>query len=215
MDFLILQIFMGFMQGYESSKDKWYKLPLMGVLPQASFRLTTADRGWNPSNGSMPYTPPVTTTATTPCRGSSRAVWRCHDWVVSMCWFSVSCMLSPCTRRSLSCWVMAPKPRDEDVRLMRFGAPPELELVNRRPGACRVLSAGTVPWRTTGLMLMWVLWLLRRWCRFCFKVLPFVIKPGKPENLCLWPPSRGMRGMVSERQLFKWNSALGSGISFV
>ena len=35
MDFLILQIFMGFMQGYENSKDKWYKLPLMGVLPQA------------------------------------------------------------------------------------------------------------------------------------------------------------------------------------
>ena len=38
MDFLILQIFMGFMQGYESSKDKWYKdkwykLPLVGFLP--------------------------------------------------------------------------------------------------------------------------------------------------------------------------------------
>ena len=44
MGFLILQIFMGFMQGYESSKDKWYKLPLVGVLPQASFRLTTAER---------------------------------------------------------------------------------------------------------------------------------------------------------------------------
>ena len=45
MDFLILQIFMGFMQGYENSKDKWYKLPLVGVLPQASFRLTIAGRG--------------------------------------------------------------------------------------------------------------------------------------------------------------------------
>ena len=33
-DFLILQIFMGFMQGYESGKDKWYKLPLVGVLPK-------------------------------------------------------------------------------------------------------------------------------------------------------------------------------------
>ena len=72
MDFLILQIFMGFMQGYESSKDKWYKLPLVGVLPQASFRLTTADRGWNPSSGSMPSTPPVVATATAPCRGVYR-----------------------------------------------------------------------------------------------------------------------------------------------
>ena len=44
MDFLVLQIFMGFMQGYESNKDKLYKLPLVGVLPQASFRLTMA--GW-------------------------------------------------------------------------------------------------------------------------------------------------------------------------
>ena len=30
---------------------------------------------------------------------------------------------------------MAPKPRDEAVRLMRFGAPLELELVDRRLGA--------------------------------------------------------------------------------
>ena len=71
-DFLILQIFMGFMQGYESSKDKWYKLPLVGVLPEASFRLTTADRSWNLSSGSMPSTPPVAANATTPCRGSFR-----------------------------------------------------------------------------------------------------------------------------------------------
>ena len=71
MGFLILRIFMGFMQGYESSKDKWYKLPLVGVLPQASLRLTTADRGRNPSSGSMPSTPPVTATATAPCRGFS------------------------------------------------------------------------------------------------------------------------------------------------
>ena len=69
MDFLILQIFMGFMQSYESSKDNWYKLPLVGVLPQASFRLTTVDRGWNPSSGSMPSTPPVAATATAPYRG--------------------------------------------------------------------------------------------------------------------------------------------------
>jgi len=72
MDFLILQIFMGFMQGYESSKDKWYKLPLVGVLPQASFRPTMADRGWNPSSGSTPSTPPVAVTVTAPCRGSFR-----------------------------------------------------------------------------------------------------------------------------------------------
>ena len=72
MDFLILQIFMGFMQGYESSKDKWYKLPLVGVLLQASFRLTTTDQGWNPSSSSTPSTPPVAATATTPCRGSFR-----------------------------------------------------------------------------------------------------------------------------------------------
>ena len=63
---------MGFMQGYESGKDKWYKLPLVGVLPQASFRLTTADRGWNPSSGSMPSTPPIAATATAPCRGFFR-----------------------------------------------------------------------------------------------------------------------------------------------
>ena len=72
MDFLILQIFMDFMQGYESSKDKWYKLPLVGVLPQASFRHTTADRGWNPSSDSTPSTPPFAATATAPCHGSFR-----------------------------------------------------------------------------------------------------------------------------------------------
>ena len=38
-----MQIFMGFMQGYENSEDNWYKLPLVGVLPQASFRLTAVD----------------------------------------------------------------------------------------------------------------------------------------------------------------------------
>ena len=37
--FLVMQIFMDFMQGFESSKDKWYKLPLVGVLPQASASL--------------------------------------------------------------------------------------------------------------------------------------------------------------------------------
>ena len=72
MDFLILQIFMGFMQSYESSKEKWYKLPLVGVLPQGSFRLTTADQGWNPSSDSMPSTPPIAATATAPCRGFFR-----------------------------------------------------------------------------------------------------------------------------------------------
>ena len=61
-------------------------------------------------------------------------VWHCHSWDISMCWCSVSCMLSLCTRSSPSCWVMAPKPRDEAVRLMRFKA---------------------------SLELMWVLWLLR------------------------------------------------------
>ena len=50
-------------------------------------------------------------------------------------------VVTPCTRSSPSCWVMVPKPRDEDVRLMRFGAPPELELVDRRPSACRVHSS--------------------------------------------------------------------------
>ena len=72
MDFLILHIFMGFMQGYESSKANWYKLPLVGVLPQASFGLTTAGRGSNLSSGSMPSTPPVAATATAPCRGVFR-----------------------------------------------------------------------------------------------------------------------------------------------
>ena len=72
MNFLILQIFMGFMQGYKSSKDKWYKLPLVGVLPQASFRLTMASRGWNPSNGSRPSTPPIVEAVRAPCRGVFR-----------------------------------------------------------------------------------------------------------------------------------------------
>ena len=66
-------IFKGFMQGYKSSKDKWYKLPLVGLLPQASFRLITAGRGWNPSSDSMLSTPPfeATATATAPCHGVS------------------------------------------------------------------------------------------------------------------------------------------------
>ena len=34
MDFLILQIFMGFMQSYESSKDKWYKYLSWGSSPK-------------------------------------------------------------------------------------------------------------------------------------------------------------------------------------
>ena len=36
---------------------------------------------------------------------------------------------------------MALKPLDEDVRLMRFGAPPELELVDQQLGAYRVHSS--------------------------------------------------------------------------
>jgi hypothetical protein len=72
MDFLILQIFMVFMRGYESSKDKWYKLPLVGVLPQASIKITMADRGWSLSSSSMPSNPPVAATATAPCRGFFR-----------------------------------------------------------------------------------------------------------------------------------------------
>ena len=42
MGFMILQIFMGFMKGYKSSKEKWYKLPLVGSslkLASSSLRL--------------------------------------------------------------------------------------------------------------------------------------------------------------------------------
>jgi hypothetical protein len=38
-------------------KNIRYKIPLVEVLPQASFRLTAAGRGCNPSNGSKPPTP--------------------------------------------------------------------------------------------------------------------------------------------------------------
>ena len=69
---LVMQIFMDFMQVLESSKDTWYKLPLVGALPQASFRLTTAGRGSNPSNGSRPSTPPVAAAVRAPCRGVFR-----------------------------------------------------------------------------------------------------------------------------------------------
>ena len=44
----------------------------MGVLPQASFRLTTVGRGSNPSNGSRPSTPPGAAAASAPCHGVSR-----------------------------------------------------------------------------------------------------------------------------------------------
>ena len=134
MNFLIFQIFMGFMQGYESSKDKWYKLPLVGVLPQAKLQ---AHYGWS---GLKPVQRQYALHSSCRCNcnysmsWSLSPVWCCHAWVVSMCWCSVSCMLSFCTRSSPSCWVMAPKPRDEAVRLMRFKA---------------------------SLELMWVLWLLR------------------------------------------------------
>jgi len=41
-------------------KDRvWYKLPLMGVLPQPSFRLTAVGWGWTQPNGSKPSTPPA------------------------------------------------------------------------------------------------------------------------------------------------------------
>ena len=106
MDFLILQIFMGFMQGYESSKEKWYKLPLVGVLSQASFRLTTADRGWNPSSGSTPSTPPVATTATAPCHGVSR---QCNAAMLGYCWCIgsaslVCCRLAPAAHLAAGWW---------------------------------------------------------------------------------------------------------------
>ena len=71
MDFLGFANFLGFMQALESSKDTWYKLPLMGVLPQASFRLTTVGRGSNPSNGSRPSTPPGAAAAFAPWHGIS------------------------------------------------------------------------------------------------------------------------------------------------
>jgi hypothetical protein len=42
---------------FENGKDTRYKVPLMGFLPQASFRLTAAGRGCTPSSGSKPSTP--------------------------------------------------------------------------------------------------------------------------------------------------------------
>ena len=124
-------------------------------------------------------------------------VWRCHAWVLSMCWFSISCMLSPCTRSSPSCWVMAPKPWDEDVRLMRFGAPPEQELEDRRPGACRVHSSVLALCYDEPPASCWY-----EWCGYwgggvgfaSLLVLLLVILLGKPEDLCLWPPSRERDG---------------------
>ena len=64
-----------------------------------------------------------------------------HAWDVSISWCRVSWMLSLCTRSLPNCWVMAPNPRDETVHLARLGAPLELELVDRRLGACRAHSS--------------------------------------------------------------------------
>jgi hypothetical protein len=104
MDFLVLQIFMGFMQGYESGKDKWYKLPLVGVLPQASLRLTTADRGRNSSSSSITSTPPVV--VTDPCRGVSRqcdaamlGLYRCAGAA-----FLVCCHSAPAAHLAIGWW---------------------------------------------------------------------------------------------------------------
>jgi hypothetical protein len=44
----------------------------MGVLPQASFKLTAAGWGYTPPNGSMPSTPPVAV--------ASAAAWRESSW---------------------------------------------------------------------------------------------------------------------------------------
>ena len=101
-----MQIFIRFMQGYESSKDKWYKLPLVGVLPQASFRLTMADRGWNLSSGSKPSTPHVAATATAPCRGVSRycdatmlVMYRCVGAASLVC-----CRSAPAAHLAVGWW---------------------------------------------------------------------------------------------------------------
>ena len=60
-----------FMHKVESSKDTWYKLPLVGVLPQASFRLIAADRDRNSSNDSRPSTPPAAAAVFAPWHGIS------------------------------------------------------------------------------------------------------------------------------------------------
>ena len=130
MDFLILQIFMGFMQGYESSKDKWYKSPLVGVLPQA----LQAHYGWSGLKAvQRQYAVHSSYRCNCNCSISwiLSPVWRCHAWDVSMCWCSISWVLSFCTRSSPCCWVMAPNPQDEAIRLARLGALLELELVDQ------------------------------------------------------------------------------------
>jgi hypothetical protein len=208
----------GFMQDLESGKDTWYKLPL-GVPPQASFRLTTTGWDWSPSNGSRPSTPPDTAAATAPCRG----VFRQCDTVMlgmsrSVGAAYVSWMLSLCTHSSPNCWVMAPNPRDEVVRLVRLGAPVELELVDRQLGACRAHSSMIALCQDEPPASCWF-----EYCGYwgggvgaaSLLALLLVILPGKPEELCLWPPSRGTRGMVSKWQLYKWNSTLDIKISFI
>jgi hypothetical protein len=50
----------------ERGKKIRYKIPLVGALPQAGFRLTAASRGCSPSNASKPSTPPVAAAVSAP-----------------------------------------------------------------------------------------------------------------------------------------------------
>ena len=76
-------------------KDRvWYKLPLVGVLPQASFRLTAVGWGWTQPNGSRPSTPPVSAVVAAPCCGSfcmcvaaSSELTRCAGLATRRCWW--------------------------------------------------------------------------------------------------------------------------------
>jgi hypothetical protein len=60
-----------FMHKLKSSNDTRYKVPLVGVSLQASFRLTAAGRGCTPPNRSKPSTLPAAVVASAPWLGSS------------------------------------------------------------------------------------------------------------------------------------------------
>ena len=188
------------MQDFESVKDRvWYKLPLVGVLPQASFRLTAVGWGWIQPNSSRPSTPPGSAAVVAPGCGSSRLciaasseLTRCAGLVtLRCCW--CTCSARPSAKSEWrNLWTKLKVWRRSGSTGTRAGGPMPWGL------PCPLSRAGTLPWRTSSLVLLWLR--LRLLLHELLPSGPASCNPArKTRNTMRRLSSCGTRGMVSER----------------
>ena len=94
-DFIYVNFYLISCKILKAVKDRvWYKLPLVGVLPQASFGLTAVGWGWTQPNDCKPSTPPESAAVVAPSCGSPRLcvaasseLTRCASPATHRCWW--------------------------------------------------------------------------------------------------------------------------------